>query len=223
MSINQNPRKTQSTDNSLTWFDWQTGSPLWHHCQVTKTRHRFELVDLMLPWSFFFQRQIKDFNDDHMILSSGVGAMTWSPLACGIISGKYDGRVPPYSRASLKVDAHLARFCSPTLIIMCHCSVFPYWSQVVCLFIVCLCLSGAHLISVCFQCRVDAMYCVPLPKQRCLPAGVSLTHFSIWAHTIHVHQNVYTQNRSGAACVHIYSDLLVFNLTLLIPRLLNQN
>uniref|UniRef100_A0A3Q2YEJ9 Voltage-gated potassium channel subunit beta-1 n=1 Tax=Hippocampus comes TaxID=109280 RepID=A0A3Q2YEJ9_HIPCM len=31
-----------------------------------------------------------------------VGAMTWSPLACGIISGKYDGRVPPYSRASLK-------------------------------------------------------------------------------------------------------------------------
>lgn len=36
-------------------------------------------------------------------LSSGVGAMTWSPLACGIISGKYDSGVPPYSRASLKV------------------------------------------------------------------------------------------------------------------------
>lgn len=29
--------------------------------------------------------------------------MTWSPLACGIISGKYDSGVPPYSRASLKV------------------------------------------------------------------------------------------------------------------------
>lgn len=34
---------------------------------------------------------------------SGVGAMTWSPLACGIISGKYDSGVPAYSRASLKV------------------------------------------------------------------------------------------------------------------------
>lgn len=33
----------------------------------------------------------------------GVGAMTWSPLACGIVSGKYDGGIPPYSRASLKV------------------------------------------------------------------------------------------------------------------------
>ncbi|NXA40251.1 KCAB2 protein, partial [Eudromia elegans] len=34
---------------------------------------------------------------------AGVGAMTWSPLACGIVSGKYDGGIPPYSRASLKV------------------------------------------------------------------------------------------------------------------------
>ncbi|XP_053516561.1 voltage-gated potassium channel subunit beta-2 isoform X3 [Artibeus jamaicensis] len=32
----------------------------------------------------------------------GVGAMTWSPLACGIVSGKYDSGIPPYSRASLK-------------------------------------------------------------------------------------------------------------------------
>lgn len=30
--------------------------------------------------------------------------MTWSPLACGIVSGKYDGGIPPYSRASLKVS-----------------------------------------------------------------------------------------------------------------------
>ena len=30
--------------------------------------------------------------------------MTWSPLACGIVSGKYDSGIPPYSRASLKVN-----------------------------------------------------------------------------------------------------------------------
>ncbi|NXE76142.1 KCAB1 protein, partial [Cochlearius cochlearius] len=32
----------------------------------------------------------------------GVGAMTWSPLACGIISGKYGNGVPETSRAALK-------------------------------------------------------------------------------------------------------------------------
>lgn len=31
--------------------------------------------------------------------------MTWSPLACGIVSGKYDSGIPPYSRASLKVKS----------------------------------------------------------------------------------------------------------------------
>ncbi|MGH0140286.1 UNVERIFIED_CONTAM: hypothetical protein FKN15_046067 [Acipenser sinensis] len=31
-----------------------------------------------------------------------VGAMTWSPLACGIITGKYENGVPETSRASIK-------------------------------------------------------------------------------------------------------------------------
>lgn len=39
----------------------------------------------------------------HSGVCAGVGAMTWSPLACGIISGKYDSGVPSHSRASLKV------------------------------------------------------------------------------------------------------------------------
>ena len=34
---------------------------------------------------------------------SGIGTMTWSPLACGILTGKYDDGVPIYSRAALKV------------------------------------------------------------------------------------------------------------------------
>lgn len=38
-----------------------------------------------------------------LFFSTGVGAMTWSPLACGIISGKYRNGVPDSSRASLKV------------------------------------------------------------------------------------------------------------------------
>ena len=35
---------------------------------------------------------------------TGVGAMTWSPLACGIISGKYENGIPETSRASMKVN-----------------------------------------------------------------------------------------------------------------------
>jgi potassium voltage-gated channel Shaker-related subfamily A beta protein 2 len=33
----------------------------------------------------------------------GVGTITWSPLAGGILTGKYDDGVPIYSRAALKV------------------------------------------------------------------------------------------------------------------------
>lgn len=35
---------------------------------------------------------------------SGVGAMTWSPLACGLITGKYSDGVPECSRAAMKVS-----------------------------------------------------------------------------------------------------------------------
>lgn len=31
--------------------------------------------------------------------------MTWSPLACGIITGKYENGIPESSRASMKVGA----------------------------------------------------------------------------------------------------------------------
>lgn len=31
--------------------------------------------------------------------------MTWSPLACGVITGKYENGIPESSRASMKVGA----------------------------------------------------------------------------------------------------------------------
>lgn len=79
--------------------------------------------------------------------------MTWSPLACGIISGKYDGRVPPYSRASLKVGKPPSLvFLSPTMItgVTVNCPLLVEG----CLFIVCFCLSGAHLMLVYVLCAV---------------------------------------------------------------------
>ncbi|GAA6103886.1 voltage-gated potassium channel subunit beta-1-like isoform X2 [Tachysurus ichikawai] len=49
-----------------------------------------------------FQREKVEVQLPELFHKIGVGAMTWSPLACGIISGKYDSGVPPSSRASLK-------------------------------------------------------------------------------------------------------------------------
>ncbi|KAG7253626.1 hypothetical protein CRUP_011957 [Coryphaenoides rupestris] len=50
-----------------------------------------------------FQREKVEVQLPELFHKIGVGAMTWSPLACGIISGKYDSGVPAYSRASLKM------------------------------------------------------------------------------------------------------------------------
>ncbi|XP_034064541.1 voltage-gated potassium channel subunit beta-2-like [Gymnodraco acuticeps] len=49
-----------------------------------------------------FQREKVEVQLPELFHKIGIGAMTWSPLASGIISGKYNGGIPPYSRASLK-------------------------------------------------------------------------------------------------------------------------
>lgn len=43
----------------------------------------------------------------------GVGVVSWSPLACGIITGKYENGVPETSRASMKVKISLLLSFSP--------------------------------------------------------------------------------------------------------------
>jgi aryl-alcohol dehydrogenase-like predicted oxidoreductase len=48
-------------------------------------------------------RNLKKKNSKEKFRFSGIGTMTWSPLACGILSGKYDDGVPLHSRAALKV------------------------------------------------------------------------------------------------------------------------
>lgn len=152
--------------------------PAQQECRVTKilflVKTKSEIIILWESKLLFFSA--------HVFVFSGVGAMTWSPLACGIISGKYDGRVPPYSRASLKVDVPHWLFprLYPTLIICAGVTVVFFPTLVAgCLFIVCLCLSGSVTlctshISVCFSvpCRRHAL----LYPCTSLPAGVSLTH-----------------------------------------------
>uniref|UniRef100_A0A8D3CPW0 Voltage-gated potassium channel subunit beta-1 n=1 Tax=Scophthalmus maximus TaxID=52904 RepID=A0A8D3CPW0_SCOMX len=49
-----------------------------------------------------FQREKVEVQLPELYHKIGVGAMTWSPLACGIITGKYDNGIPESSRASMK-------------------------------------------------------------------------------------------------------------------------
>uniref|UniRef100_A0ABI7WLU3 NADP-dependent oxidoreductase domain-containing protein n=1 Tax=Felis catus TaxID=9685 RepID=A0ABI7WLU3_FELCA len=56
-----------------------------------------------------FQREKVEVQLPELYHKIGVGAMTWSPLACGIISGKYGNGVPESSRASLKVLSSTSR------------------------------------------------------------------------------------------------------------------
>ncbi|KAK7093598.1 voltage-gated potassium channel subunit beta-2-like [Littorina saxatilis] len=49
-----------------------------------------------------FQREKVEIQMPEMYNKIGVGTVTWSPLACGILTGKYDDGIPIYSRAALK-------------------------------------------------------------------------------------------------------------------------
>ena len=65
-----------------------------------------EKVEVLLPDVFhkigqlFFWRERERETLSHF---PGIGTMTWSPLACGILTGKYEDGVPLHSRAALKV------------------------------------------------------------------------------------------------------------------------
>uniref|UniRef100_A0A672RZ74 Voltage-gated potassium channel subunit beta-1 n=1 Tax=Sinocyclocheilus grahami TaxID=75366 RepID=A0A672RZ74_SINGR len=49
-----------------------------------------------------FQRDKVEMQLPELYHKIGVGVVSWSPLACGIITGKYDNGIPESSRASLK-------------------------------------------------------------------------------------------------------------------------
>ncbi len=50
-----------------------------------------------------FQRDEVELNLPDVYNKIGIGTMSWSPLACGLLTGKYDDCIPQNSRAALKV------------------------------------------------------------------------------------------------------------------------
>ncbi|KAM7376818.1 hypothetical protein PAMA_013543 [Pampus argenteus] len=55
----------------------------------------------------YFQRDKVELHLPELYHKIGVGAMTWSPLACGLLTGKYNDGVPESSRAAMKSYAWL--------------------------------------------------------------------------------------------------------------------
>jgi aryl-alcohol dehydrogenase-like predicted oxidoreductase len=51
-----------------------------------------------------FQREEVELQLPDIYNRIGLGTMTWSPLACGILTGKYEDGIPMNSRAALKVS-----------------------------------------------------------------------------------------------------------------------
>lgn len=73
---------------------------------MSGTKKRTKLLDCVTSDSCS-GLNIERFNNvvQHVVcLLSGVGAMTWSPLACGLLTGKYNEGVPESSRAAMKVQ-----------------------------------------------------------------------------------------------------------------------
>ncbi|XP_030580707.1 voltage-gated potassium channel subunit beta-2-like isoform X1 [Archocentrus centrarchus] len=61
----------------------------------------------------YFQRDKVELHLPELYHKIGVGAMTWSPLACGLLTGKYNEGVPESSRAAMKGYTWLKeRLCS---------------------------------------------------------------------------------------------------------------
>ncbi|KAI2664057.1 Voltage-gated potassium channel subunit beta-3 [Labeo rohita] len=62
---------------------------------------RWSAMEIMAEYHYF-QRDKVEVQLPELYHKIGVGAMTWSPLACGLITGKYSDGVPDCSRAAMK-------------------------------------------------------------------------------------------------------------------------
>ncbi|KAM9834708.1 voltage-gated potassium channel subunit beta-2-like isoform 3-T3 [Syngnathus typhle] len=73
---------------------------------------RWNAMEIMAEYHYF-QRDKVELHLPELYHKIGVGAMTWSPLACGMLTGKYNGGIPQRSRAAMKGHGWLKeRLCS---------------------------------------------------------------------------------------------------------------
>ncbi|XP_054457750.1 voltage-gated potassium channel subunit beta-3-like isoform X1 [Anoplopoma fimbria] len=83
------------------------GTSRWNAVEIMEAysvARQFNLVPPVCEQSeyHYFQRDKVELHLPELYHKIGVGAMTWSPLACGLLTGKYNEGVPESSRAAMK-------------------------------------------------------------------------------------------------------------------------
>ncbi|CAB1333010.1 unnamed protein product [Coregonus sp. 'balchen'] len=75
------------------------------HQEAYSVARQFNLIPPVCEQAeyHYFQRDKVEVQLPELYHKIGVGAMTWSPLACGLITGKYSEGVPDISRANIKM------------------------------------------------------------------------------------------------------------------------
>ncbi|UJR38139.1 hypothetical protein I4U23_030818 [Adineta vaga] len=95
---------TQVINDNLCFY-W--GTSRWSPMEIMEAysvARQFNLIPPICEQAEYhlFQRDKVEVHLPEIYHKIGIGTMTWSPLACGLLSGKYDDGVPLHSRAALK-------------------------------------------------------------------------------------------------------------------------
>ncbi|CAF2813777.1 unnamed protein product [Rotaria sp. Silwood2] len=95
---------TQVINNNLCFY-W--GTSRWSPMEIMEAysiARQFNLIPPICEQTEYhlFQREKVEIFLPDIFKKIGIGTMTWSPLACGLLTGKYDDGVPLHSRAALK-------------------------------------------------------------------------------------------------------------------------
>ena len=91
-------------------FYW--GTSRWNSMEIMEAysvARQFNLIPPICEQAEYnmFQREEVELSLPDINSKIGMGVMSWSPLACGILSGKYEhGCIPAQSRAALKVTLY---------------------------------------------------------------------------------------------------------------------
>lgn len=96
-----------NTDKCFYW-----GTSRWSSMEIMEAysvARQFNLIPPICEQAEYhlFQREQVELHLPDLFTRIGLGTMTWSPLACGFLTGKYEETIPPNSRAALKVKRKL--------------------------------------------------------------------------------------------------------------------
>ncbi|CAF1304542.1 unnamed protein product [Adineta ricciae] len=95
---------TQVINDNLCFY-W--GTSRWSPIEIMEAysvARQFNLIPPICEQAEYhmFQREKVEILLPDVFHKIGIGTMTWSPLACGLLTGKYEDGVPVHSRASLR-------------------------------------------------------------------------------------------------------------------------